>query len=182
MQDAKTAKNSPSAQHRTTLSSYIFATATKACTDNRTNLLSSNISSTCPHNMMNFGPLTAKTGWRVWGTPANFNGFRVFASLLQRRRSTEVNQTLHDVCPSPGLVHYIYILGGFCPWRNFATCKIHFASKSSFYMAALLHGTPAAGVSQTLQGGTRNGITELSHTAPPIFGWSAIMLSIGPHF
>ena len=45
------------------------------------------------------------------GIPANFNGFRVFASLLHRRRSREVNQTLHDVWPSPGLVHYIYIFG-----------------------------------------------------------------------
>jgi len=33
----------------------------------------------------------------VWGTPANFNGFRVLASLLQRRRSKEANQALHNV-------------------------------------------------------------------------------------
>ena len=45
-------------------------------------LLSSNISSTCPHNMVNFGSLTAETDWRVWGAPANFNGFRVLAALL----------------------------------------------------------------------------------------------------
>jgi len=31
--------------------------------------------------MLNFGPLAAEIGWRVWGTPANFNGFRVLASL-----------------------------------------------------------------------------------------------------
>jgi len=43
------------------------------------------------------------------------------------------------------------------------------------------HLTPAAGVSQTLRRGTRNGITELSQTAPPIFGWAAITLGIGPH-
>jgi len=29
-------------------------------------------------------------------TPANFSQFRAFASLLQRRRSPEANQTLHD--------------------------------------------------------------------------------------
>ena len=45
------------------------------------NLLSSNISYTCPHNMVNFGPLTAEICWRVWGTPTNFNGFCV---LVQR--------------------------------------------------------------------------------------------------
>jgi len=58
---------------------------------------------------------TAEIGWRVWGTPANFNGFRVLVSLLHQRRSTEVNQTLHDVWRSPGLVQYIYILGALSP-------------------------------------------------------------------
>jgi len=38
------------------------------------NLLSSNISSTCPHNMVNFGPLAAEIVLLVWGTPGNFNG------------------------------------------------------------------------------------------------------------
>jgi len=38
------------------------------------NLLSSNISSTCAHNM-NFGPLAAEIVSGVWGTPATFNGF-----------------------------------------------------------------------------------------------------------
>jgi len=53
--------------------------------------LSSNISSTCSHNMPNFRPLTAEVGSEVCGTPANFNGFC----------SMETNQTLHDVWPSP---------------------------------------------------------------------------------
>ena len=42
----------------------------------------SKTSSTCLHNMVNFGLLTAEICWRVWGTPANFNGFRVLAALL----------------------------------------------------------------------------------------------------
>jgi len=45
-------------------------------------LLSSYTSSTCPYNMVNFGPLSAEILSLVWGTPANFNGFRVLASLL----------------------------------------------------------------------------------------------------
>ena len=90
--------------------------ANKACIDNRKkNLLSSNMSFTCPHNMVNFGPLAAEICWQVWGTPANFNGFLVLAALLQRRRSAEANQTLHDVWPCPALLHYIYIPGGSCP-------------------------------------------------------------------
>jgi len=32
--------------------------------------------------MVNFGLLTAEICWRVWGTPANFNGFHVLAALL----------------------------------------------------------------------------------------------------
>jgi len=55
--------------------------------------------------MVNFGPLTAEIGLPVWGTPENFNGSCVLASLLHQHRSTEVNQTLDDVWPCPGLVH-----------------------------------------------------------------------------
>jgi len=32
--------------------------------------------------MVNFRPPTAEIGSLVWGTPANFNGFRVLATLL----------------------------------------------------------------------------------------------------
>jgi len=79
-------------------------------------LLHSNISAMqMPHNMANFGPLTAEIGWRVWGIPANFNRFRVLALLLQRRRSPEANKTLHDGWPSPGLVRCVYMLGAFAP-------------------------------------------------------------------
>jgi len=74
-------KKSPFWHHRTTLSGHIFAT--NACIDNRKkNLLSSNMSSTCPHNMVKFVSLAAEMGSGVWGTPANFNGFRVLAALL----------------------------------------------------------------------------------------------------
>ena len=51
----------------------------------------------------------------------------------------------------------------------------------SAVLAALLHGTPAVGVSQSLRRGTRNGITELSQRAPSIFGRAAITLGIDPH-
>jgi len=54
IQDAKIAKKSPSAHHRTTLSGYILAI--KAHIDNQKKKpLNSNISPTCPYNMVNFG-------------------------------------------------------------------------------------------------------------------------------
>jgi len=115
--DAKRTQKTPSEDHRTTLSGYIFIT--KACIDSQKksllNRLNSNISSTCPHSMVSFGPQMASIGWRVWGTPVNFNGFRVSASLLHRRRSTEVNETLHDVWSSSAVVHYVYIFRGLLP-------------------------------------------------------------------
>ena len=66
-----------------------------------------------------FGLLAAEISSLVWGILANFNGFCVLASLLQRHRSTEANQTLRDVLPSPGLVRYIYIFRGSCPVMEF---------------------------------------------------------------
>jgi len=57
------------------------------------NFLSRNISSTCPHNMVNFGPLTAEIVSLVWGTPGNFNGFRILAELLHGTLVVGVSQT-----------------------------------------------------------------------------------------
>ena len=87
----KSRQKSPSGHHRTTLSGYIFATT--AHIDNRKNVLSSNSSSTCPHNMVNFGPLAAEIVSSVWDTPANFNGFRVLATLLHGTLVVGVSQT-----------------------------------------------------------------------------------------
>jgi len=56
--------------------------ATKARIDNRKKILNSNISSTCPHNMANFGQLTAEISSGVGGTPTNFNGFRILPSAV----------------------------------------------------------------------------------------------------
>jgi len=43
---------------------------------------------------VNFGPLTAEIGLPVWGTPANFNGFRVLAALLHGSPVVGVSRTL----------------------------------------------------------------------------------------
>ena len=134
-------------------------------------LLNTNISSTCL--MVNFGTLTAETYWRVLGTPANFNRFRVLPSLLQRRRSPEANQTSHhDVWPSPGMVQYVYIFGAvapteFCPVQY--SLYVQVLRLPIGLLAALLHGTPAVQqrASAKRRRRTRNGIKELSQRAPP---------------
>jgi len=43
--------------------------------------------------MVNFSLLAAEIISLVLGNPANFNSFRILASLLQRRHSMEANQT-----------------------------------------------------------------------------------------
>ena len=65
----------------------------------------------------------------------------------------------------------------FCQVQN----SLYVQVLCSRILAALPHGTPASGVSQLLRRGTRNGITELSQRAPPIFGTAACTLGIGPH-
>jgi len=72
---------------------------------------------------------------------------------------------------------------GSCPLTEFCQVQnsLYVQVLRSLILEALLHGTPAAGVSQTLRPCARNGITEHSQRAPPIFGWAAITLGIGPH-
>jgi len=80
MQDPRNPKNLPSGHHRTTLSGYVFTT--EARIHNRKKLVRQQYLFHMSHNMVNFGPIAAEIGPVVWGTPANFNGFRVLAALL----------------------------------------------------------------------------------------------------
>jgi len=58
------------------------------------NLLSSNTSSTCPDNMVNFGLLTAEICWRVWGTLYKFQRVLRLGSVTARHLVVGVSQTL----------------------------------------------------------------------------------------
>jgi len=84
-------KKSPSRHYRTTLSGYISSQLRHWQSEKMLNI---NTSSICPHNMVNLGPITAENCWRVRGTPANFNGFRVSAALLHGTPAVSVSQTL----------------------------------------------------------------------------------------
>ena len=103
-----------------------------------------------------YGERRPTNGWDRFtslGHPSNFNGFRILASLLQCRRSTEANQTLHDVWLSPGLVHYVYIFGGSCPVTEFCQVQNSLCVQvlDSNVLAILLHDTRVVGGSQTLR-------------------------------
>jgi len=80
------------------------------------------------------------------------------------------------------VTQYIHFWGS-CPLTEFCQVQNSLCVQVLHYpiLAASLHGTPAADVSQTLQHGTRNGIKELSLNVPPIVTWAAITLGISPH-
>jgi len=84
----KIAQKSPSGHHRTTLLGYIFAT--EARIDNQKKRVKQQYLPTCPYNIVNFGLLVAETVSLVWGTPANFNSFRVLAASLHGTHGTLV--------------------------------------------------------------------------------------------
>jgi len=71
-----------------------YIAATKACIDYRKKPVKQEYLPTCCHNMVNFGPLMAEIRSAVWGTPANFNEFRVLAALLHGTLVVGVIQTL----------------------------------------------------------------------------------------
>jgi len=120
-------KNWPSAHHCTTLSGYIFAI--KAHIDNR-KICQTAIS---PSHVPQYGELWPTNGWDLLaslGHPSKFQ--RVISRLGFVTAATSLNQTLQGVWPSSGLVHYVYIFRAFAPYRNFATCKIHFRPSLAF--------------------------------------------------
>ena len=81
----KSHQKSPSGHLRTTLSGCIFAT--KARINNWKNLFSSNMSSRCPHNMVNFGPLANEIAPVVWAPQLISMGFAL-GSVTARQSSS----------------------------------------------------------------------------------------------
>jgi len=122
-------------------------------------------------------PLAAEINPVVSGTPANFNGFRVLASLLQRRRSTEANQTLHDVWPLPGLVDYNIHFRRLLPGNGILPGAKFTLRPSSLALSYWQRYCTA------LEQWARAKFCGVEHRAPPrpIFGKATITLGIGPH-
>jgi len=104
--------------------------------------------------MANFGPLAAEIGSGVWGTPANFNGFRVLASLVERRRSPEAKQALHDVWSwAASATLYIYTLSADLAPNGIST-RAKFTLRPSLafsYTGSVTARHFSSGFSQTLQ-------------------------------
>ena len=118
-----------------------------------------NISSRCSHNMVNFGPLAAGMGLPVWGTTANLDGFR--AQRMSTKRCTMFGRLLGW--------YTLYIFEGSCPRTEFCQVQNSLCIQvlRAPILAALLHGTRAVGVSQTLRRGifTWQGGHPVRHSA-----------------
>jgi len=81
----------------------------------------------------------------------------------------EVNQTLHDVWPSPGLVRYIYIFGALAPTGTLPAAKLTLRPNLTFfYIGSATTGHSSSG-------------RQPNAALPPTFDRAAVTLGIGPH-
>jgi len=87
----KKSPKSPSRHHRTTLSG---SSQTKAHINNRKKPVKQQYLRHMSPQCGELRPLAAEIGSVVWGTPANFNGFRVLAALLHSTAVVGVSLTL----------------------------------------------------------------------------------------
>jgi len=69
--------------------------------------------------MANFGLQAAEICWRVWGTPANFNGFRVLAALLHGTLVVGVSETCGVEQKAPPVFGRAAITLGIGPHSSF---------------------------------------------------------------
>ena len=125
-------KNSPKIRHVGTIAQLCLAISSQirhVSTIGR-KLLNNNNFPTCPYNMVNFGPLAAEICWRVWGTPTNFNGFRVLAALLQGTLVVGVSQTLRRWTDGATYIRRAAITLGIGPYSSLSSLTDVLSSKS----------------------------------------------------
>jgi len=94
---ASRGKNSPKIHHLGTIAQICRAESSQlrhVSTIRKKSIKHQYLLCTCPHNTVNFGRLTAEICWQVWGIPANFNRFRVFAALMHGTLVAGVNQAM----------------------------------------------------------------------------------------
>jgi len=126
------------------------------------------------HHMANFGPVTSADRFRSLEHPSKFQrvsslGFVTAATSLT---GGQPNSARCLAVSCAGTPHFRGLL--IAPWSNFYHVQNSLCVQilRSPILAALLHGTPAAGSAK---------LCGVEQRAPPIFGRAAITLGIGPH-
>ena len=122
------------------------------------NLLNSNISSTSPQ----CGELRPTNGWHMLASLGHTSKFQRVSRVGFITALTSLNQTFAGCLTVSCSGTHIHFWGscpitGFCQMQNTLCDQL----LRSPILTALLHGTRALGISQTLRRGTRNGIIEL---------------------
>ena len=111
--------------------------------------------------MVNFGLLTAEIGWRVVGTPLNFQRVS-HIGFVTALTSLNAGQPTFARCLAVSWAGPLYIhFWGLLPPNGILPSTIFVQVLRSPALAALLHCTRAASVSQNLRHAKRNGIAEL---------------------
>ena len=87
--------------------------------------------------MANFGLLAAKIVSLFWGTPANFNGFRVLTALLHGTLLVGVSQTLRHWTEGATYIHQGGHHVGIGPHSSFLFCFIQYLSRDCLGRASL---------------------------------------------
>jgi len=126
--------------------------------------------------MLQYGELRPTSSWDLFVSLVHPQQISTgFASWL--RYCSDVTQwkptKLHDVWPSPGLVHYIHFRG-FLP-RNGILPGAKFTLRPSLVLSYV--GSVTARHSSS----GRQPNCGVQQRAPPIFGMAAMTLGIGPH-
>ena len=141
-------QNIASEHYRTTLSGYVFAT--KACVDDRKKKLVKQ--QYLLHMFSQYGERHPTNGWDSFDNLEHPGIFQWVSRLcfVAAPTSLNVHQPNFARCLAVSWVlHYIYILGGSCLLMEF--CQVHNSRCVQVLhypiLAALLHGTWAAGVS-----------------------------------
>jgi len=134
-----------------------------------------------------YGELRPTSGWDRFGGLRHLSKFQRLSRLgfVTAATSFTTGQPIFAgyLAVSWAATLYIHLLG-LLPLTEFRHVQIWLCDQvlHSYYWQrycmALQHSSEA---SQTLWRCTRNGIMELSQRAPPIFGWAAITLGIGPY-
>jgi len=155
----KIVKKSPSENHRTTLSGYIFAI--KACIDNWTKFIKQQY---LLHMFLQYGELRPTNGWDLLASLEHPSKFQRVSRLAFVTAPTSLNggQQNFAGCLAVSWAGTLYIglytFWGSCPVTEFCLLQNSLCVQvlRSPILAALLRGTRAAAVSQTLWRGTRN--------------------------
>ena len=131
------------------------------------NLLSSNSSSTCPHNMANIRLLTADTGLPVWVSPVGF----VTAPTSLNGRQPNFARCLAVSWAGIQCIHFLGLLqppNGILPGAKFTLRP----SLAFSYIGSVTARHSNSG---------RAKLCGVQQRAPPIYGRTAITLGIDPH-